>query len=61
MPFLPPNQQRQSTEGKTAQNKHKKTKARFSRLYDIQPGNEVTEKISTEEPKKKGQVEKHTI
>ena len=33
MPFLPPNQQRQSTEGIiTTQNKHKKTKAKFSRL-----------------------------
>jgi len=57
MPFLPPNQQRQSTEGitttpTTTQNKHKKLKPGLVAFYDIQPGNRVglfsKEKISKE-------------
>jgi len=45
MPFLPPNQQCQSTEGKQnkftkMQNKHKKLKQGLVTSYDIRPGNE---------------------
>jgi len=40
MPFLPPNQQCQSTEGKaTTRNKHKKLKPGLVASYNIQPGN----------------------
>jgi len=43
MPFLPPNQQRQSTEGKctTTQNEHKKLKPGLVAFYDIRPENRV--------------------
>jgi len=41
MLFLPPNQQRQSTEGiTTTQNKHKKTKAMLVAFYDIHANGE---------------------
>jgi len=46
MPFLPPNQQRQSTEGTskkkctTTQNRHKNLKPDLVALHDIRPGNE---------------------
>ena len=74
MPFLPPNQQRQSTEAKTTtQNKHKKKlKSGLVAFYDIRPGNraglfskekmvKLRVEISKKKVKKKGQVGKHTI
>jgi len=39
MPFLPPNQQRQSTECSYTQNKNEKLKPGLFTFYDIRPGN----------------------